>query len=203
MLRRTKADVSGFVDLLPKKEIRLCLPLTQTQKDMYIGGIKSHNTDGKLDKIFADSSDALAQEGARGRERLQNLLQYLRKVCTHPALVGETEPSELSPEQVLETSSKFLALNILLRRIVLEKKGKLIIFSSFTKTLDACEELLKNISEKGKHFKWCSVVGRQHRCRRSFNIRLFNHPESSYDVLLVSTRAGGEGINLTAAQDSV
>ena len=69
--------------------------------------------------------------------------------------------------------------------------------------LDCCEDLLALRGGDGSHFKYCRLDGGTARARRNLGIRMFNKEESEYQVMLISTRAGGLGINLATASDVV
>jgi SWI/SNF-related matrix-associated actin-dependent regulator of chromatin subfamily A member 5 len=69
--------------------------------------------------------------------------------------------------------------------------------------LDLVEELLSLRGGDGSQFRSMRIDGGTHRARRNLGIRLFNDLESDYRVMLISTRAGGLGINLATASDVV
>jgi SWI/SNF-related matrix-associated actin-dependent regulator of chromatin subfamily A member 5 len=78
-----------------------------------------------------------------------------------------------------------------------------VIFSGFTKMLDLVEELLLLRGGDGSNFQSVRIDGSTCRARRNLGIRMFNDLDSNYRVMLISTRAGGLGINLAAASDVV
>jgi SWI/SNF-related matrix-associated actin-dependent regulator of chromatin subfamily A member 5 len=78
-----------------------------------------------------------------------------------------------------------------------------VIFSGFTKMLDLVEELLLLRGGNGSSFLSVRIDGSTCRARRNLGIRMFNDLESDYRVMLISTRAGGLGINLASASDVV
>lgn len=77
------------------------------------------------------------------------------------------------------------------------------IFSGFTKMLDLVEELLLLRGGDGSSFRSVRIDGATCRARRNLGIRMFNDLDSNYRVMLISTRAGGLGINLATASDVV
>jgi SWI/SNF-related matrix-associated actin-dependent regulator of chromatin subfamily A member 5 len=87
--------------------------------------------------------------------------------------------------------------------LVLKQNRKILIFSGFTSMLDVCEDFLSLKSEDGSLFKWLRLDGSTSRARRNLGIRLFNDRSSDFKVMLISTRAGGLGINLATASDVV
>jgi SWI/SNF-related matrix-associated actin-dependent regulator of chromatin subfamily A member 5 len=136
--------------------------------------------------------------------RLMNLVMQLRKCCSHPYLLpgGSPDPYYLG-EHVIRASGKFILLEKLLKHTIFEQGKKVLIFSGFTRTLDCCEDLLSLISGQGQKFRHLRLDGSTGRARRNLDIRLFNTEGSDYKVMLLSTRAGGLGINLTSAQDVI
>jgi SWI/SNF-related matrix-associated actin-dependent regulator of chromatin subfamily A member 5 len=78
-----------------------------------------------------------------------------------------------------------------------------VIFSGFTKMLDLVEELLFLRGGDGSSFRSMRIDGATCRARRNLGIRMFNDLSSDYRVMLISTRAGGLGINLATASDVV
>ena len=84
--------------------------------------------------------------------------------------------------------------------LVVKQKKKVIIFSGFTGMLDLCEDLFAQRSTK---FKYIRLDGTTSRARRNLNIRVFNQQDSEYRVILISTRAGGLGINLATASEVI
>lgn len=69
--------------------------------------------------------------------------------------------------------------------------------------LDLVEELLLLRGGDGSNFQSVRIDGTTCRARRNLGIRMFNDLESNYRVMLISTRAGGLGINLASASDVV
>ncbi|KAJ4313163.1 hypothetical protein N0V94_007092 [Neodidymelliopsis sp. IMI 364377] len=137
-------------------------------------------------------------------QKLMNLVMQLRKCCSHPYLLPDVAPSPYYlGEHVIRASGKFILLEKLLKHTIFEQGKKVLIFSGFTHTLDCCEDLLSLISNHGEKFRHLRLDGGTGRARRNLDIRLFNQAGSDYKVMLLSTRAGGLGINLTSAQDVI
>jgi SNF2 family DNA or RNA helicase len=86
---------------------------------------------------------------ASGGKKLNNLLLRLRQVCNHPFLLGpDAEPADYSPAQFVAYSSKLALLAKLLPRLRSEGH-RVLLFSTFTQTLDLVEEFLagQNITD--------------------------------------------------------
>ncbi|KAF1944416.1 ISWI chromatin-remodeling complex ATPase ISW2 [Clathrospora elynae] len=152
--------------------------------------------------IAKESTEADANKGAW--KKLMNLVMQLRKCCSHPYLLPGVAPDPYYVgDHIIRASGKFILLEKLLKHTVFNEGKKVLIFSSFTRTLDHCEDLLSLISNHGERFKFLRFDGGTPRARRNLDIRLFNQRDSDYKVMLLSTRAGGLGINLTSAQDVI
>ncbi|OLL25321.1 Lymphoid-specific helicase [Neolecta irregularis DAH-3] len=129
--------------------------------------------------------------------RLQNLLMQLRKVSNHPYLfdwptVGDTDLLLLD-EKLLESSGKMILLDRLLTAL-LERDHKVLIFSQFTTMLNIIELWAEDL----KFWKVCRIDGDIKQEDRRQEIQNFN-TDPSIRIFLLSTRAGGLGINLAAA----
>jgi SWI/SNF-related matrix-associated actin-dependent regulator of chromatin subfamily A member 5 len=137
-------------------------------------------------------------------QKLMNLVMQLRKCCSHPYLLPKVAPDPYYlGDHIIRASGKFILLEKLLKHTVLQQGKKVLIFSGFTRTLDYTEDLLSLISNHGQSFKFLRLDGSTARAKRNLDIRLFNKESSEYKVMLLSTRAGGLGINLTSAQDVI
>lgn len=188
--------------------------------------LEKEKEDGKLlSRIEKLNANTLAQEGDWGEtaeimrqalekekgaetnsawRKLMNLVMQLRKCCSHPYLLPGTLPDPYYIGQhVIRASGKFILLAKLLKHQIFEQRKKVLIFSGFTQTLDCCEDMLALISNHGKGFKYVRLDGSTGRARRNLDIRLFNDSKTDYKVMLLSTRAGGLGINLTSAEDVI
>jgi SWI/SNF-related matrix-associated actin-dependent regulator of chromatin subfamily A member 5 len=136
-------------------------------------------------------------------QKLMNLVMQLRKCCSHPYLLPDVAPDPYYlGDHIIRASGKFILLEKLLNHTVLEKGKKVLIFSGFSRTLDCCEDLLSLVSNFGERFRHLRLDGSTARAVRNLDIRLFNE-DPEYKVMLLSTRAGGLGINLTSAQDVI
>jgi SWI/SNF-related matrix-associated actin-dependent regulator of chromatin subfamily A member 5 len=78
-----------------------------------------------------------------------------------------------------------------------------VIFSGFTETLNLVEELLLLRGGDKSEYKYVRIDGSIPRAKRNLVIRRFNEPDTNVRVMLISTRAGGLGINLATASDVV
>jgi superfamily II DNA/RNA helicase len=127
-----------------------------------------------------------------------NILMQLRKICNHSYLFLEdiqTIPDETYFKYLLESSGKLFVLDKLIDSLVFQQKSKVLLFSQFTTMLTILEGYLQR-----KGIQYCRLDGSTDRETRELSISNFQKaPENSLQVFLLSTRAGGVGINLQAA----
>ncbi|XP_008579713.1 PREDICTED: lymphoid-specific helicase isoform X4 [Galeopterus variegatus] len=128
--------------------------------------------------------------------KLQNIMMLLRKCCNHPYLIEypiDPVTQEFKIDEELVTSSgKFLILDRMLPE--LKKRGhKVLFFSQMTRMLDILMDYCHL-----RNFNFSRLDGSMSYSEREKNMHNFNTDPDVF-IFLVSTRAGGLGINLTAA----
>uniref|UniRef100_A0AC34QYD0 Helicase C-terminal domain-containing protein n=1 Tax=Panagrolaimus sp. JU765 TaxID=591449 RepID=A0AC34QYD0_9BILA len=139
---------------------------------------------------------------------MMNTMMELRKCCNHPYLIKGAEDQilqevrDMYPEQnqheqvttaLIQASGKLVLIDKLLPK--LRQDGhKVLIFSQMVKVLDILEEFLGI-----KNFTYERIDGNVRGDLRQAAIDRFSKPDSDKFVFLLCTRAGGLGINLTAA----
>lgn len=137
-----------------------------------------------------------------GQQNLQMMIVQLRKVCNHPYLfqlqsdeadVSGGRPMVDGRPEILAWSGKMLLLDRLLTAL-LAKKHKVLVFSQMTSMLDIIQDYL--YLERG--LQVCRIDGGVRLEDRKEEIAKFN-AQDDLSIFLLSTRAGGLGINLTAA----
>lgn len=151
--------------------------------------------------------EEMVEQNSGQWKKLMNLVMQLRKVCSHPYILPNAGPDPYYLGDHIKTASgKFIVLDKLVDELVMKQRKKILIFSQFTSTLDLCEDLLmlKDAnSMTNAPFRYLRFDGSTGRARRNLGIRMFNDITSEFMVMLVSTRAGGLGINLTSATEVV
>ncbi|GMI37714.1 hypothetical protein TrRE_jg13380, partial [Triparma retinervis] len=180
MLRRVKKDVAHA--LPPKKETKLFIGLTDMQVQYYT-------------KILKKESVELNSIGGPAKTALQNVLMQLRKVCNHPYLFTGAEPGPPYSDgpHLWENAGKMQLLNKLL--IKLKQQGsRVLIFSQMTRVLDILEDYMNFVGHE-----YCRIDGNTDGDERDEQMNEFNEDNSSKFCFLLSTRAGGLGINLQTA----
>ncbi|KAI4381702.1 hypothetical protein MLD38_007754 [Melastoma candidum] len=189
LLRRMKSDVE---QMLPrKKEIILYATMTEHQKNF-----QEHLVNRTLENHLLESHAGLG----RMKGKLNNLMVQLRKNCNHPDLLESAyDGSYFYPpiEQIVAQCGKFRLLDRLLSKLF-ALGHKVLIFSQWTKILDIMDYYF---SEKG--YEVCRIDGNVKLDERRRQIQEFNDVKSNYRIFLLSTRAGGLGINLTAADTCI
>ncbi|KAG9246294.1 SWI/SNF family of DNA-dependent ATPase [Calycina marina] len=182
LLRRVKADVEK--SLLPKKEINLYIGMSDMQVKWY-------------KKILEKDIDAVNGAGGKreSKTRLLNIVMQLRKCCNHPYLFEGAEPGPpyTTDEHIIYNAGKMAMLDRLLVR--LKRQGsRVLIFSQMSRLLDILEDYCVF-----RDFKYCRIDGGTAHEDRIAAIDDYNKPDSEKFVFLLTTRAGGLGINLTSA----
>ncbi|XP_041805875.1 chromodomain-helicase-DNA-binding protein 8 isoform X3 [Chelmon rostratus] len=198
MLRRLKEDVEK--NLAPKQETIIEVELTDVQKKYY--------------RAILERNFSFLSLGANSNSNVPNLLNTmmeLRKCCNHPYLINGAEEKivaelrevydPLAPDfhlqALIRSAGKLVLLDKLLPRL---KAGghKVLIFSQMVRCLDILEDYLIN-----KRYLYERIDGRVRGNLRQAAIDRFSKPDSDRFVFLLCTRAGGLGINLTAADTCV
>lgn len=147
-------------------------------------------------KIQSILIDAIYQDILKEAKhlKLQNLkMIQLRNICNSP-FIYYNYPI-LDQAEVIRNSAKFQVLNQLLPPL-LSSGHKVLIFAQFTKVLDLLEDWLEE--SPLLHGKICRLDGSTNHQIRDEQISQFNN-NPKFKVFLSSTRAGGLGINLVAA----
>ena len=168
-------------------------------------GLESANAETKEDswKEAKTIMEQSIKSKGTGWQKLMNLLMQLRKCCNHPYLLPGAAPEPyFIGQHIMLASSKMIILDRLVDELCIKQGRKVLIFSGFTRMLDIVEEFLSYKGGDGERFKYSRLDGNTCRARRNLEIRLFN-ADPTYKVMLLSTRAGGLGINLATASDVV
>lgn len=190
-LRRTKAQVLTFLPSMA--QIIVPVTLTKLQKKLYIS-ILAKNPE-LIKSILGASKGSLKQTE---RTNLNNILMQLRKVLCHPFVYSQ-EIEERSQNKLqlhrglVEASSKLKLLEIMLPKLK-ERGHRVLIFSQFLNMLDIVEDFLDRL---GLHYE--RLDGNIGSLQKQKRIDQFNAPDSPLFAFLLSTRAGGVGINLATA----
>ncbi|KAI5851862.1 P-loop containing nucleoside triphosphate hydrolase protein [Tricharina praecox] len=191
-LRRTKAQV--LTDLPPMAEVIVPISMTALQKSLYKSILEK---DAKMIRSLLSRDGKLGKSEKGG---VRNLLMQLRKCVCHPFVysraieeINEDDSNELIHRNLVEAGSKLGLLNIMLPKLK-ERGHRVLIFSQFLGMLDVMEDFLVALG-----LKWYRLDGNVSSLNKQKAIDEFNAPDSDYFAFLLSTRAGGVGINLATA----
>ncbi|XP_041665031.1 chromodomain-helicase-DNA-binding protein 4a isoform X3 [Cheilinus undulatus] len=189
MLRRLKADV--FKHMPSKTELIVRVELSPMQKKYY-----------KF--ILTKNFEALNTKGGGNQVSLLNVVMDLKKCCNHPylfpaaAIEAPKMPNGMYDGSALtKAAGKLLLLQKMMRKL---KEGghRVLVFSQMTKMLDLLEDFLEN-----EGYKYERIDGGITGGMRQEAIDRFNAPGAQQFAFLLSTRAGGLGINLATADTVV
>uniref|UniRef100_A0AAZ3RWE6 Uncharacterized protein n=1 Tax=Oncorhynchus tshawytscha TaxID=74940 RepID=A0AAZ3RWE6_ONCTS len=176
LLRRVKAEVAA--DLPMKTEILMYHGLSALQKRYYKA-------------ILMKDPYAFGNEQGN-KTRLLNILMQLRKCVDHPYLFDgvEPEPFEMG-EHLIQASGKLCLLDSMLA--YLHQGGHhILLFSQMTRMLDILQDYMEYRGYRYERLDG-SVRGEER------NLAIKNFSSKDVFVFLLSTKAGGVGMNLTAA----
>ncbi|VEL29094.1 unnamed protein product, partial [Protopolystoma xenopodis] len=181
LLRRIKADVEK--KLPPKKETKIYIGLSKLQRELYT-------------KLLLKDIDIVNSTGNKiEKVRLLNILMQLRKCCNHPYLFDGVEPGPpyTTTEHIVNNCGKMILLDKLLSKLQ-QQGSRVLIFSQMTRMLDILEDYCL-----WREFEYCRLDGSTPHEIRQVSIDEFNRPGSTKFLFMLSTRAGGLGINLATA----
>jgi ATP-dependent DNA helicase len=204
LLRRIKTDVLS--ELPPKKEVIIYSGISKLQA-------------GYADLIDKGTlRDTLISQGIEGGRTLSqtNKLMNHRKNVNHPFLFGEPiDPATgahlgtAHPQLLVRASGKFALLDRMLQSLHTDGH-QVLIFSQMTSVLNVMEDYLNF-----RHWKYCRIDGSTNIDVRQQQMDVFNAEKTAgadggrndaddrHFCFLLSTRAGGLGINLTSADTCI
>lgn len=191
MLRRTKAQVLTFLPAMAQ----IIVPVTMSvvQKKLYKSIIAKNSE--LIKSIFGASQRSLKQTD---RANLNNILMQLRKCLCHPfvysrAIEERSSNAAISHRNLVDASSKLKLLEIMLPKLQ-ERGHRVLIFSQFLDMLDMVEDFIDGLG-----LFYHRLDGSINASQKQKRIDEFNAPDSPLFAFLLSTRAGGVGINLATA----
>ncbi|KAF7684114.1 putative global transcription activator SNF2L1 [Astathelohania contejeani] len=178
-LRREKSDVE--LTLLPKITINLYAELSKMQREWYKSILEK------------DLTPILGKNETKSV--LMNIVCQLRKCCNHPYLFEGAEPGPpfTTDVHLIENSGKLKLLDKLLANLKI-KGSRVLIFSQMSRMVDILEDYCIF-----KEYEYCRLDGSVSTNERTEAINEFNREGSDKFIFLLTTRAGGLGINLATA----
>lgn len=186
LLRRLKKEVEK--DLPDKVEKVIKCKLSGLQHQLYQQMLK-HNA------LFVGAGTEGATKG--GIKGLNNKIMQLRKICNHPFVFDEVEgvinPTRENTPLLYRVAGKFELLDRVLPKF--RATGhRVLMFFQMTQVMDIMEDFLRM-----KGLKYMRLDGATKTEDRTEMLKEFNAPDSEYFCFLLSTRAGGLGLNLQTA----
>ncbi|KAH9516131.1 SWI/SNF- matrix-associated actin-dependent regulator of chromatin sub A member 5 [Dermatophagoides farinae] len=168
--------------LPPKAETKIYVGLSRMQREWYT-------------RILMKDIDVVNNAGKSDKLRLLNILMQLRKCANHPYLFDGAEPGPpyTTDMHLVENSGKMSILDKLLPRLK-EQDSRVLVFSQMTRMLDILEDYCL-----WRGYKYCRLDGQTSHEDRERSIEEYNKPDSDKFLFMLSTRAGGLGINLATA----
>ena len=182
LLRRLKKDVES--ELPDKIERVIKCPMSSLQLKLY--------TLVKEKTLMPATGSAGA-----GIRRFNNTIMQLRKICNHPFVFDEVEqqlnPSRITNDLIFRVAGKFELLKRILGKLRVTGH-RVLIFFQMTTVMNVMEDFLN-----AEQFPFMRLDGSTKAEDRSAMLKVFNAPDSPYFIFLLSTRAGGLGLNLQSA----
>ncbi|KAF1737038.1 DNA repair protein rhp54 [Beauveria bassiana] len=194
LIRRTNDILSKYLPV--KYEHVVFCNLAPFQLDLY--------------NYFITSPDIQALLRGKGSQPLK-AINILKKLCNHPDLLVLDEdlpgseycfPSDYIPKEARGRdrevkpwySGKMQVLDRMLARIRQDTNDKIVLISNYTSTLDLFEKLCRS-----RQYGCLRLDGTMNVNKRQKLVDRFNDPEGDEFVFLLSSKAGGCGINLIGA----
>ena len=170
ILRRTKKDV--LTELPDKIENNVLIPFTPDEEKVYLANLSTINTElqSAIQVNHIDKIQILA------------MMTRLRQLCCDQRILYNN---------VQEPSSKLKACMDIIETAK-ENEQKILLFSSFTKSLDLIEAELRK-----KDISYYVLTGATTKIKRHQLVNAFQNDKTT--VFLISLKAGGTGLNLTSA----
>ncbi|MDR3673105.1 MAG: DEAD/DEAH box helicase [Holophaga sp.] len=176
ILRRLKTDRSIIQDLPEKLEMKVYTQLSKEQAALYKARVEQMDL------------DLAAANGIERRGRILALLTHLKQICNHPSQFLKTAGPYKGRSGKLERLTEML-------EEVLETGEKALVFTQFKEMGDRLQIHLNDVLGFEPPF----LHGGSSREQRDEMVRSFQEDEDGAKVLLLSLKAGGVGLNLTAA----
>uniref|UniRef100_A0A8C5M0B9 SWI/SNF related BAF chromatin remodeling complex subunit ATPase 4 n=1 Tax=Leptobrachium leishanense TaxID=445787 RepID=A0A8C5M0B9_9ANUR len=193
LLRRLKKEVEA--QLPEKVEYVIKCDMSALQRVLY----RHMQAKGVL---LTDGSEK-DKKGKGGTKTLMNTIMQLRKICNHPYMFQQIEESFsehlgftggiVQGQDLYRASGKFELLDRILPKLR-ATNHKVLLFCQMTTLMTIMEDYFGY-----RGFKYLRLDGTTKAEDRGMLLKTFNEPSSEYFIFLLSTRAGGLGLNLQSA----
>lgn len=197
MIRRTSSLLTKYLPV--KFEMVVCVKLSPLQMNLYKNFLHSDAIRKSVNKEIGKEKEAFA---------LSNI-NLLKKICGHPELVADkiNERAEgfEGAEKFLpnswnsrgiqpELGGKVLLLDMMLATMRANTTDRIVLVSNYTQTLDFLEKLSRK-----RGYPYVRLDGTMSIKKRGKIVEEFNRPESDQFIFMLSSKAGGCGLNLIGA----
>lgn len=197
LIRRTSALLTKYLPI--KFEMVVCVKMSSVQVDLYKSFLKSDSVRREMMK----SADQKASMPA-----LSNITS-LKKLCNHPDLIydkiaeraegfenaAKNLPSNYSTKDLRpELGGKLMLLDCMLASLKTNTTDKIVLVSNYTQTLDLFERLSRK-----RGYNYVRLDGTMTIKKRGKVVENFNKPDSQDFIFMLSSKAGGCGLNLIGA----
>ena len=143
------------------------------------------------------------KNGKNTTKTLMNTIMQLRKICNHPFIFQEIEEKIaehlkypggiINGPEIYRTSGKFELLDRILPKLK-QTDHRVLMFCQMTSLMTVMEDYFNY-----RNFKYLRLDGGTKAEDRGDLLKVFNDPNSEYFIFILSTRAGGLGLNLQVA----
>lgn len=196
MIRRTSSLLTKYLPV--KFEQVICVKMTPLQTQIYKNFI---NSDAIRNKF--------AGNGEKNTLSALSSITTLKKLCNHPDLVydkiierseGFEKARELLPSNYdikdvrPEYSGKLMILDCILANLKTNTDDKIVLVSNYTQTLDLFEKLCRK-----RCYQYVRLDGSMTIKKRAKVVESFNNKDSKEWIFMLSSKAGGCGLNLIGA----
>lgn len=205
MIRRTSALLTKYLPV--KFEMVVFIKLTQLQLDLYRHFLKSDTIRRTIKNVDGGGSGGVGKDKSSATA-LSNI-QTLKKLCNHPEIiaekinegaegfenVGKYLPSSWNSRDMCpELGGKIMLLDFMLAAIKGNTDDKIVIVSNYTQTLSYIEKLCRK-----RGYQNVMLDGSMGIKKRGKIVEEFNKPDSAAFIFMLSSKAGGCGLNLIGA----
>ncbi|XP_014246978.1 DNA repair and recombination protein RAD54-like [Cimex lectularius] len=204
LIRRTSALLSQYLPL--KTELVVCVKMTKIQEELYKHLLAS-DTARKALKGSTENGENPSSLSAL------SVVTSLKQLCNHPDIIMEKiidgkdgfqgaknklpsgyEANYKKKVLQIEMSTKMMVLDCLLALIKSTTTDKVVLVSNYTQTLEMFERLCAL-----RNYNYVRLDGSMTIKKRGKVVEKFNQPDSEQFIFMLSSKAGGCGLNLIGA----
>jgi SNF2 family DNA or RNA helicase len=151
---------------------------------------------GMQKKLYEQVRKGVIFDDSRHIRALNAPMVQLRKVCNHPFLFYDELWDASDDDTIIRASGKFVMLDNIIAKMR-KMDHKMLLFSQWVRSLDLIERFLNFRGITREHY--LRLDGSTKGEERAGLMKQFNAPDSPFCLFLMTTKAGGLGINLQAA----